>query len=129
MKRHPICPNCLENLTTPAALQKCPGCGLSLTVEADQAPRPTSTSTEVGSRFGCPNCKSEVVSELNIVDVLLPVNRWDERGDPVDFGTWRTVDDTISTKQSAAIVFEQEPRYHCEDCDHEFDTPERLEAA
>lgn len=74
-------------------------------------------------RFGCPACKSEAVSENNIVQVRLRVAEWDAEGEPADFrGSWREVDDTIRS------VNENEgSRYHCHDCDNEFDLPERLD--
>ena len=73
-------------------------------------------------RFGCPACKSEDVSENNIVQVRLRVAEWDAEGEPIDFlGMWREVDDTMR-----CVEEDEGLRYHCNDCAHEFDLPERL---
>lgn len=76
--------------------------------------------------FGCPQCKSDNVSELNSVDVLIPVTEWDKDGEPVDFGSWKIVDGTITVKQDVCLQLENEPRYHCDNCNHEFELPVRL---
>src|SRR5436305_13064125 len=50
----------------------------------------------VTPRFGCPQCKSEDVSENNIVHVRLRVAEWTAGGEPVDFRRpWDEVADTI----------------------------------
>ena len=80
-------------------------------------------------RFGCPKCKSASVSEINVVEVLVPVTEWNDGGEPEGFGTWSTIDGTITDKQSYALRFEDTPRYHCDACDEEFNTPAKLEDA
>lgn len=76
----------------------------------------------VTPRFGCPACKSENVSENNIVRVRLRIAEWDADGDPIDFKyPWREVDDTIR-----CVEEDEGLRYHCNDCEKEFETPERL---
>ena len=76
----------------------------------------------VTPRFGCPACKSENISENNIVQVRLRVAEWDAQGEPVDFRyPWREVDDTIR------CVNENEgARYNCNECANEFDIPEPI---
>jgi hypothetical protein len=72
--------------------------------------------------FGCPNCKSENVSENNIVQIRLRVTEWDAEGEPADFGyPWKEVDNTIR-----CVTEKEAPRYYCHGCDHEFETPERI---
>jgi hypothetical protein len=75
----------------------------------------------VTPRFGCPACKSENISENNIIQVQLRVAEWDVEGEPAAFRyPWREVDDTFQ------CVDENEARYHCNDCDNGFGRPEHI---
>lgn len=76
----------------------------------------------VTPRFGCPACHSEDVSENNIVKVRLRVSEWNDDGEPADFRyPWNEIDDTIRTVEE-----NEGARYHCNECDNEFDQPERI---
>jgi hypothetical protein len=76
----------------------------------------------VTPRFGCPTCKSENVSENNIVQGRLRVAEWDAEGEPADFRyPWREVDDTMRSLNE-----DEGARHHCNACDSEFELPERL---
>jgi hypothetical protein len=76
----------------------------------------------VTPRFVCPNCRSESLSENNMVQVRVPVIAWDATGRPLDFRPrWREVEDTIRCVRANEAL-----RYHCEDCNEEFDAPESI---
>lgn len=73
-------------------------------------------------RFGCPACKSETVSENNVTRVRSQVAVWEPEGEHADFRyPWDEVDDTIR-----CVNEDEGLRYHCNDCENEFETPEGL---
>ena len=78
------------------------------------------TSQKQELHFGCPRCKSDDVSENDIVGVHLRVTEWAEDGEPAGFGyPWRIKDGTMARDAD-------EPRFHCNDCGEEFEEPARL---
>lgn len=72
--------------------------------------------------FRLPGLQIRKRQRNNIVRVRLRVAEWDPEGEPADFGyPWREVDDTIR-----CVSEDEGVRYHCNDCENEFETPERL---
>jgi len=75
------------------------------------------TSRKHETNFGCPRCKSDDVSENDIVGVRLRVTEWAEDGEPASFGyPWQIKDGTMARD-------EEGPRFHCNDCGEEFEEP------
>lgn len=80
--------------------------------------------------FGCPNCDWADVWENNRVQVRLRVESWGDDGEPADFGKQTTIDDTIETVPSESDGgYGAAPRYYCNNCGHEFETPKPLNDA
>jgi hypothetical protein len=65
-------------------------------------------------RFGCPNCKSEDISENNILPVYLRVSAWCSDGEPASYSyPWR--------EKGGLVTDDANPRYHCNHCEEDFE--------
>jgi hypothetical protein len=73
------------------------------------------TLTKPKAQFGCPHCKGGNIHENNVVGIRLRVDEWTNDGEPASFAyPWHIKDETVTTDP-------ENPRYHCEDCNMEFD--------
>lgn len=75
-------------------------------------------------RFVCPKCGSEDISELCLYVVTIPVTKWTDSGEPVDYGL-AEVD--WNGGYPYATLFDQRPApeltFECTDCSAQFERP------